>query len=157
MAAQPACVQSLLSVNAVPKQALLFQHNDADHEHTPAALLVLEHTRFASNGSSQQLKVKAFTALAQVSRPQILRMSQDSSLECIKLTLRSSCYRTLAAGRTEPADRLLISEAEVASSRLDTRRRALETELLILPAMDWPGSWLLTCIKQACQSLKHVL
>ena len=37
MAAQPACVQSLLSVNAVPKQALLFQHNDADHE-------ILTHT-----------------------------------------------------------------------------------------------------------------
>ena len=43
--------------------------------------------------------------------------------------------RTLAAGRIEPAGRLLLSEAGLVSSKLDTLRRGRALAVLVLPAI----------------------
>ena len=43
--------------------------------------------------------------------------------------------RTLAAGRMEPAGRLLASEPDFVSSRLDTLRRGRELDMAVLPVI----------------------
>ena len=48
---------------------------------------------------------------------------------------RAVPQRTLAAGRMEPAGRLLISDPDLVSSRLETLRRGRELDTPVLPAI----------------------